>query len=475
MEPGMLKHYVQGGNDMKKLLTGVCVVAAAAAIQFGASADASAATIQPKDVTIDYANQKLTVTESSTTKDLQIGFSAATCKVVKSKVKDAEGKIQIVSTNTLVPAQAAAWEWHDGNANITIDLSSLNRAKDNYIQLKGDKNAEPLTIKIPAINSKVAAVFDAVNAKVTINDITDRKNPVAITTGTVEYRTQYSGWTTYTAGSTKLDMYQDKGATLNFRLAASAKALVSTAKVDTTSIPGESVYSLTGTFPGKELKVAVAKRANGPKVTADYVNVLFSLPAKTEYRFNKASQLGTWTMAENPDKAAKLTDIESNLTVDGTLEVRIAAAGNRTASKATKLAFAKQDTLTAPSYKSGKATVTAVDKIKANEITKNTLGADYSVAYSSKTVKKVTTNYVDITNNTDSTYQVIVANAEVYPTTTLPVGSARATATLAANKTVSVKVTDGQLVFIRKTGNAKQAIWATPYVALGKVVITKPE
>lgn len=453
---------------MRKLLTGVCVVAAAVAVQFGASAaDASASTILPKDVTIDYANQKMTITESGTTKDLQIGYASATFKVVKSKVTNDDGTKSVVSTNTLVAAKDAAWEWHDGNSAISIDLSSLNRAKDNYIQIKGDKNTDPLTIKIPAINSKVAAVFDAVNAKVTINDVTDKTHPTPLSSA-VEYKTQYSGWSTYTAGTTKLDSYQYKGAVLNFRLSASANAKVSTATADTTTIPGQTVYPMTGTFPGKELKVAVPKLANGPKVTANYLTVQFSIPAKTEYRFNTASKLGTWTAVEKP---TVLTDIASNLTAAGSIEVRVTATDKKAASKATKLAYAAQSTLTAP--KSGKTT--AVATVKAADLTKNVLGSDYSVAYSSKTVKKVVTNYVDITNNTANTYQVIVANAEDYPTTTVPAANAKISATVLPNKTASVKVTEGQLVFIRKTGNAKTATWATPYVALGKVVIPATE
>lgn len=42
--------------------------------------------------------------------------------------------------------------------NIVIDLSSLNRAKESFIQIMGDQARKPITICIPAVNSNLKAV-----------------------------------------------------------------------------------------------------------------------------------------------------------------------------------------------------------------------------------------------------------------------------------------------------------------------------
>ncbi len=436
---------------MRKILTGAFVLAMAATVQIGASAvDASAATtsnsIADTAVTIDYQNQTLTV-KDALTNDLEIGFGIATVKLAKDK-----------SVESITSPKDTAWEWYDNSSTgVVIDLSTLSSAKDNYIQIIGDKKTEPLTIKIPAVKTAVKGAYDGATGTVTVTDSTDKANPVEITG--LEYRTQYSGWAAYTAGTTSLSKYAYRGAALTFRQAASASELIS--KTTKATIADTTVYT-TKTFPGKEVKVSIAKLANGPKVTADYVNGVFKLPANCQYRITKSTDkaLGAWTNGE-----AKASTLETDITVAGTIEVRTAADSvkKKAASKVGKLAYVAQDKVTVAG-KVGSTNVTSGTaanntKLLTNDISANKADTDVTCAYDAKKTG------VMITNNTSAAYQVVVMSADV---TTAPEAKVKGIA-VAAGKTVTVKAAAGQQLYIRKAGDAKTGVWSTAYIGLGTV------
>lgn len=448
---------------MRKFLRGLLVMGAAAAVYLGASSvDASAAAIPAKDVTIDYENQQLKLTESATAKDQEIYFGVATVKSVKDKATNTTSKV--LSTTS--------WDLYDYKAGLTIDLSSLNPTKDNYIQIKGNKAyTDPLTIKIPAINSKVKAVFNALDASVTVNDVTNPKAPVAVPYA-LQYRTLYGTWTTYTS-STDLTIYQPKGATLYFRAAPYPSAKVSTLTTDANDVVDAAKAAITvytsSTFAGKELKVAVGKLANAPKISVDYVKQQFTIAKNTEYRINTTSALGTWSGVQ-----AAAVKVDAPATA-GTLEVRTAATATKPASKAAQLSFAARDALTVKCTNT--KTTTAAAKL-AYDISANSIGTDVTVAYASKVVKGQTVyTGITLTNNTTDAYQVIVADANTYTATSLPAATVAGKAVGAATtkngavtpKATTIALNDGQQVFIRKVGVAKTATWSTDYVGLGTV------
>lgn len=461
-----------------KLLRGTLLFAIVACVQFGlGSVDASASTIQTKDITIDYDKQQLKITESTTTKDLEVYYAVATVKNVKKK--DASGKY--VVTKVL---NAATWDSFDYKAGLTIDLSKLNRAKDNYIQLKGSKNADPLTIKIPAVRTKVSAKFDAVNAQVTMNDVTNKKAPVVLVSETVEYRTAYSGWKTYS--NDDLSIYQTNGATLYFRLAAHDSQTVNkTAATATTSdlydATGNavSIYEV-GSFPGVEAKVVIGKRANAPKVTVDYNKQQFTLPKNTEYRVVTSSKINAWTAASTTAATKlNLSDISSlvgSLT-SATLEVRTAATATKPASKINHIDFNMPETISA---KSTNTTANKTDAarlaydVSANYVGASTTSQDLTVSYvySAKT-KKYTG--IKFTNTTANTYQILVLDAgSDAPTAaatgmkTISPGKADSTGTITPKET-TISVKDGQVVYIRIIGNTKTKEWATDFKGLGTI------
>lgn len=512
------------GSVLKK---GLLVFAAAAAVQVGvssmdASAAAKAGPIAAGNIKIDYENQKLIVSNSSTinVNDLQIYYGVATVKVVTKKVPDAENPKKKVTVKQNI-LSVASWDEYDFSNNMEIDLSTLNRAKDNYIQVKGSKEMTPITVKIPKVNTKVQAKFDAVAGTVVMNDITNKKAPVAMTDAKLEYRTNYSGWKAYSA-TEKLSVYQDRGATLYFRVKADTTAVVGAAvKTDQIRASWDAeemdIYVGTGTFPGQEVKLAIGKRANAPAVTANYLTQRVNLPKTAEYRLvtaaTTAAQLTTWTSVVVPEgTAAKVTTIptEVSLAADTTLEVRTKATDTKPASKIKQFAFVAKEGVpvlkctsgvTNPFLSTQKTTAAgkvdntngkpanAVAFIRKSDVVKNMVAADantdlitaeYTPTYTNNKKTAYKSMKVTFTNNTSDAYEVVVADADAYTGTVVPASDVKGAITIAAGTTskagvfapkkTAVAVKDGQLVFVRKKGVAAKKIWATDFVALGTVV-----
>lgn len=505
------------------LRKGFLVLAAAAAVQVGVSSmDASAAAnnLSAKNIKIDYENQKLIIGNdgSNTVKDLQIYYGVGTVKVVTKKIKDPAddtGKKKITVKQNVMTV--ASWDEYDYSANMQIDLSTLNRAKDNYIQVKGSGQMTPITIKIPKINTKVQAKFDAVAGTVVLNDITNKKEPKPVTQA-LEYRTNYGGWKDY-ATSEKLSVYQDRGATLYFRVKASATKAVGTTTVTTDAIRSAWDAEPMGivvadSFPGQEAKLAIGKRANAPAVSANYLTQRVNLPSTAEYRLvtatTTAAQLGTWTSVVVPEGSkAKTIPTEVSLAADTTLEVRTKATDTKPASKITQFAFvakgavpvikctsvktpflSTQKTTAAGVVNTSGTVANAVKFIREHDVVANIIAADkdtdlitaeYVPTYTNAKKTAYKSMKIKFTNTTLDAYEIIVANADVYTGTTLPASDVKGAVTVAAAtknaktgvvtpKATSVAVKDGQMIFVRKKGVAKTGTWATDFIALGTVV-----
>ena len=301
--------------------------------------DVLASSIPAGSISIDYDAQRLVVKESTNT-DLQIYFNIPKIKTVKKK--DQSGTV--IKQNVL---SASTWECYDYDKTkgVTIDLSTLNRAKDNYIQVKGDKAADPVTIKIPAILSKVTAAYDAATDSVTVSDVTDKRNPQPIQNKTLEYKVANSGWKTY--ASDDFSFYQVRGVALTFRIMADQKKALQASALTQLSdiVDGEgqvvSAY-VAGSFPGKEVKIRVAKQAAAPKVTVDYARHQFKLPKNTEYRVIVGNKLNSWVESDvSGVKTLNLSELSSLIgkNTSASLEVRTKAAGNKPASKASRVDF----------------------------------------------------------------------------------------------------------------------------------------
>lgn len=457
----------------KKFLSGALVLATAAVVAVaGASVDASAANTALTETTVkvDSVNQTLTV---NATGCKEVGFSVAT----------------VNKTGIIKSAADSAWEWHDVTAGkeVAIDLSSLSNTKDNFVQLKTD-TAEELTIKIPAVNTKVKAVYDAFANKVTVLDTTASKTGVAVTDA-VEFKNKYGNWAEYTDSA--LSSYVYKGAALTFRISAKAdKAIVAKgekdAKIEYQISKTEKVevpYFVANSFPGKEVKVSVKKLANGPKIAANYVKNTITVPKGAEYRITSEGDtaLGAWTQLKDVTKAEALDAVEKAEKA-GTIEVRtkaVAAEGTKAgkpASKISRLNYKAVETV-----KMG----TTDESVKDFADNKKVKG-DIALAYvGTADDKGITVEYtkdakgnatgIEITNNTLDAYQIYVDKEGKLET--VPDGTVKATSLGAATtkndkvtpKKIKIAKCDKAQIFVRKAGNAKAATWATAYIGLGTV------
>ena len=459
---------------MKKVLHGLLVMGAAAVISVGATSyTADAAGITPGNYTVDYANQKITVAAETNTK-----IYVAKATVTTKKDKNSGEMVMTVKN-------AAPTEYDLVSKATTIDLSSFAVSKDIYLSIWGNVTTDPTLIKLPAATTKLKAVVDAKNSTVAINNVTDSKNPVEIS-GT-EFCTTNGVWTEYTkaaSGKTaattaatttvKLTDYAQLGATLRFRVTASASAKLTAAVEIGKDAGGNAVKACVGAgnFASNEVKAKIPKTANGPKATIDYNTRTIKVPNTAEYRVQlPGTALKPFTAATGDAKTivlsadALITDAAKGAEFD----LRTVASDKKPASKITEYKFASIGTIT-PQTGAGKAftstTATTQDvtdtKIKDAEIKVTKL------VLSSKTMAGTMT----VKNDSAEGYEFIVTDAQDAATIaklTLPAATDKATGKVAAGRTANIKVKSGQFVFVRKSADVRKMVWATPYVYYGMV------
>lgn len=455
---GIAAIYLQGGIFMmKKILRGLLMMTAAAAVSVGASSYvADAAAITPANYTVDFTNQKINVVDTG--KNTKIYVAKAT--VTEKKVKGSDETVMTVKT-------AAATEYDLTSAKATIDLSSFAVTKDVYLSVWGNVQTDPTLIKLPAAKTKMKAEVDAVNTTVKVNDVTDKKNPVEIT-GT-EFCTTNGKWADYVPGTTKLTDYTALGATLRFRVKASANKALAAAVDIGKAADGSAVKACVGAgnFASNEIKVKIAKTANGPKATIDYNNRLVKVPNTCEYRRqDPGTALGKFTAATGDTKTVMLNADDLLTAKGGEFDIRTAATDKKPASKITEYKFDAVGAVVAQTS-AGKAISVLTQDVTDSKVK----DADLSVTklvLSSKTMAGTMT----VKNGTTDGYQFIVADRQDATTVAklvLPAATDRVTGTVAAGRTASIKVKSGQYVYIRKAANVKAQQWSTPYVFYGMV------
>ena len=436
------------------------------------STDVSAAAFPSSAITIDYDNQKLIIKESGSQPDMQVYLAVPTIK--NKKIKNASGAL--VSSKVM---EASSWDTYDyDNAGgLTIDLSWLNRKKDNFIQLKGDKNSEPITLKFPAVTTKVSASFDTATAVVTMNDTTIKNKPVSIT-DPIEYRTQYSSWNTYT-DKEDLSIYQVRGATLYFRQSAHQNETLNTtcpAPVDTDMVHSDGdkiqVYE-AGSLPGTELKVSIKKHAAAPKFTTDYNKHQFNLPKNTEYRIISGSKMSNWIPIGDVSKKINLSDLSANISgYSAILQVRTAATSTKPCSSVSTLAFDMPAELTVHALNGN-----TPEEILKSDVIYNSIGADadywdLAVAY---VYKEATKQYTGLKfyNMTPDTDEVFVSKNGEVPTSSSKVYTIKAKSPASTNEAVTYIVAKnvgiGDKIYVRKKADVKNKEWSSNFIGVGTV------
>lgn len=481
--------------QLKKLLQGsaFALVAAACAIAVPSVAKAATGDLAGAglgDVTVDGSKAEMTVKFSSGVQEVLVGIG----KVNKSNV------ITVSSWDT--------YETKDKTDGVKVDLSKLSNTKDNYIVLTTP--AKDISIvKIPQANKKAKAKFDAGKGQIQFDangspaNVTDKDVAKKI-----EYKTAYGNWTNMATSNGVVDfsLYQEEGAKLTVRAVASGRKDDGTFDKLGTQTDTKLKYGVKGSeteypiyeassLPGKEVKVSIPAKAKGPKATADYVKGTVKFPKNSEYRLVKPDKIeaasadgkytaGTTTATTIAEIVKNKSDFSADTVTEFDIEVRTAATDKKAASKWSRLSVTKpaalaSGLLTAGSDKktdgkvpdatdqeqtyTGKGVVAAIVK----ESTENTATKVLDIKYvASKLPKdsKLTENAVEIKNNGEFDYEVVVGDKSA---TSAPTDK-KATK-IAKGKTVTLKVEDQSTVWIRKAGNKKDLVWVGAYAQLGVV------
>ena len=463
---------------MKKVLHGLLVLGAAAVISVGATSyNADAKGITPANYSVDYANQKINVKAADGNTKIYVAKATVTVKTNKA------------SGETITTVKNAAATEYDFVSGMAIDLSSYSVTKDIYLSIWGNVTTEPTLIKLPAATTKMKAVVDAVNCTVAINDVTDAKNPKEIS-GT-EFCTTNGTWADYTVSGTKpttaqtttvkLTDYAQLGATLRFRVKASAATALAAAVEIGKDAAGESVKACVGTgnFASNEVKAKIAKTANGPKATIDYNKQIIKIANTTEYRVQTAAAAVNPFVAAGTEKTIMIDFSTLKTTAakpaaptagkDVEFDLRTAATEKKPASKITEYVFSPIGTVTVQTS-AGKAFTATTQDVTETQIK----DADVKVTklvLNSKTMAGTMT----VANNTADAYEFIVADPQAAATVaklTLPTVDDKVTGKVAAGKAANIKVKSGQYVYVRKAADAKKMAWSTPYAFCGVVYKT---
>lgn len=435
---------------MKKVLQGTALTALAAAACVGVgSIDASAApagTYKYNDpaVTSGAADGPQLSVAADGAKEVMFGI--ATYNNNKKTVKIADN----------------AWDVYDvdGSNPVVIDLSKISNTKDAYFAIKTEKASTPIYYKLAASVSKQKVTYDVSKqtAKVEVQKSSDTAK-----TPSFEYRTQYGKWLAFTSETTSLKAYQAQGATLYVRAAAGAATGTENVKDISKKKDGEdTAVTVLGYLPGKETKLNIAKQANGPTVTLDYVKGTVKLPKDTEYRFLTSTDGTSFGNASTPAPAE--TDVKgvstyfaSNTSAKAiALEVHKKATDKKPASKWTHIDLVKPEAIVSPAPN---ATEVPKDGLEVANVAKITYDTDKNGKYSTK--KSVT-----IENKVDGAINVVIGEESKVPDETEK--SAKA---IKKGGKASIKVETGKVVYARKAGDKSTSTWASAYTNIGKINI----
>lgn len=427
--------------------------------------DAQASAIPGSDITIDYGAQQIKIKETNR-QDNEITYGIATVEKVSKTVNKVKVTKKVMTVST--------WNYADYKDNMSIDLSNLNRSRANYIQIYGDKNEDPVIICIPPVLSTIKAVFDPLEAKVTIEN-TKTGSPI---TGNLEYRTAYSNWINYTS-DTDMSGYQVNGSTLYFRIKATAEQSI----VNYTANQDNMIYAkfgdedplsiyTVGQFPGKELKVAIGKLANAPGASIDYINRFFKIPRNTEYRINTSAGVGEWT--DPGTTTAFSLDASPYINQEGRFECRVKKNSKNPASKIKQIKYNRSNAIDLKNSTVTSASAIATADAKESYILDDETGSQKIIYVDNYYKASGTYKGIRLLNTSSNVaYQAYVIpngkSDDYVPTkiTDVKVGTVRNGIVIPTVTLLSAS--EGDTICIRRRGNGTKKIWSSPYEKFGTV------
>lgn len=311
---------------MKKLIYSALATGAALAVAFGASADVKAAENET-------AEAKVTVVKSN-----ELALEGDTLTIENESAKQILVGTATLKKNATAVTAPKTWDVYDNSTNsVKVDLSKIAKTKDAYLEIKTDFDTDDkaLIVKVPA-SITVQAKYEKKTGDLEIIDKATAKTTKTKIAEPV-YRTE-SGSTKQAVAGLDLASYQMTGGVIY--VSAPQDAAEADSKADVT-LPRRA---------SKEVKVSIAKLANAPKVTANYVTGEITVPKGASYRsyLKTATTIPSTEAAIKDDKgkyvATKFkvgTDIVA--TDDFAVDVQTEAiAGTKLASKLGHYIFTKQ-------------------------------------------------------------------------------------------------------------------------------------
>lgn len=417
-------------NLFKKFMTGVAVGAMALVVAGSTGmTTADAAAIKAGDITVDY--EEATITVKSADKELLVGYP-------KVKVNESDASASTV--------KVSSWDVYAGNTKgTTIDISSLNLTKENYVAIKGTTNTDPVLVKLSVIDKAIKVKYDKNTGAMSITASTEA-------VPAMQYRTTTGAWKEVTE-DTNYTLYQQQGATLYFRAMPDEAAAVTAADG---AVANYAVYEAKGAFAGKEAKVKVSKLSNGPKVAVNYEKNTITIPKGVKYDiYTSKTTAGADEWKDAADKV-----VETLVPTEDGLEAGLVAVK--------KVAEGKLDS---------KVTIFAYNAVAALEIGKEldditaytNIDDNNAIKIENVVSKDNKTTAVKVTNGNEAagaTYQVIVAEAEMEQAGLAASTTAK---TIKPGKNATIKCAAGQSVYVRIAGDKKAETFASNYVCLGSV------
>lgn len=381
-----------------------------------------------------------------------------------------------------------------GEKQVVVDLSSLSVTTNWFIAVKGDVNSKPLVFQLGVRATRLAASIDYTepdDPKLVLTNLTNASNKTNFTN--IEFSTDNGIWHRYhkktiidvqnpenNVEKTDLTIFQKFGATLKVRAIAFDGSIATFASLDVTldKVNRLKCYPISAGCATNAVKVKIAKLATGPRVSVNYAKNTISIPKTAEYRTkvgeefeNKLVKASTKKTVVVPIAAFKLSDA-------ATIDVRIAAKVNtkdvtksKSASHITEVAIPKIEELSVKLAANGEEEAADIDKdnFKTADLEKITANGKVTFKYGTKSGIATLTSA-----DTDSVYEVYVTREStvgvVSDKIVTPASTVKGVKKLTAAKALKLtKLKDGDKIFIRKAGNAKNKVFASEFAAFGTV------
>lgn len=308
---------------MKKTHLSICSlmagVAMAAAIWSGNTVSAATTTttdrISAENIVIDYETQSLRVT--TTDDEVLAAFPAV--KVKNGEITSVKVSRWDVYDSDYMQEVASLEDAHQA----TIDVSPINITKGGYVAVRTNATSGIYLIHFSGIRTKLAASYDIEEGSVTVIDKKDDNSECE----NLEYKTTYGSWQDYNSSEVSLRQYEQQGATLYFRekcgyddgdeyiSSGTLRDSAIASKVGVLDVaPDFVLYEAVNTFAGKQLKVKIPRRKNGPTVKINYAKRTITVGKNLEYRLDPSSSFD-----ETPDDQAEVIEVDDEA---GAVEVR---------------------------------------------------------------------------------------------------------------------------------------------------------